>query len=338
MTYTEDITPTLAWGVSENLVGDRLGPYPLDYPFSNWSDAVVPTPGTAVPFRDQERHPIALARQEADYRTVFFSFPFETLPEAGRAGVMERVVGWLSWLGGSTFAADRGAVAPGDTLTYTLEVQNDGLSAVTASLSNTLPADIIMVDGSVTGPGSYDPSTRRLSWGGLLDPGEDVTFTYRAVVVTGTAVSSPLVNTARLGLEDRHVHFRRAAVVRVNAPDLSASDFQCGPSPARPGSRVTCTLALANAGPGDAPEAMVANPLPVDTTLVPGSLTWTGGGAAEVLGGAVRWTGSVGSGAYVTLTYRLTLPVHPMHPPLYNVAFLADGVGGAWERAAGGLR
>ena len=142
MNYTEDVTPTLASGVSADAVGDRLGPYPLSYPFLNWSDALVPAPGTAVSFREEERRPIALSRQGDSYRTVFFSFPFETLPETGRAEVMERVVGWLSWLGRSAFLLDREAVIPGDTLTYTLRIQNDGPGAVTAALSNTLPGGL----------------------------------------------------------------------------------------------------------------------------------------------------------------------------------------------------
>ena len=333
MTYTEDVTPTLAWGVPEDPIGDRLGPYPLDYPFHNWSDAVVPTPGTAVPFRDQERRPIALARRAASQMAVFFSFPFESLPEAGRAEVMERAVGWLSWLGGSTFTADRSAVAGGDTLTYTIVLRNGGRDVVSASLSNTLPLSLTLVPGSLTGPASYHVLTRRLSWEGSLGPGVAVTSTYRVTVALGSPVGFPaIINVARLGLEGQGIRFRRSVVTRVGAPDLSASAFQCSPSPDRPGAVVTCTLGLANAGPGDAPGAMITNPLPADAALVPGSLAWVGGGTAEALTGTVRWTGPLSGGAQVTLTYQLTLPANPVHPPMYNVVFLEDGLGGAWER------
>ena len=62
------------------------------------------------------------------------------------------------------------------------------------------------------------------------------------------------------------------------------------------------------------------------------SVAWVGGGAVEVLTGTVRWTGPLATGAQVTLTYGLTLPAQPLHPPLYTVAFLEDGVGGTWER------
>jgi uncharacterized repeat protein (TIGR01451 family) len=332
MTYTEDITPTLAWGVPENTIGDRLGPYLLSYPFQNWSDAVVPAPGAAVTFRDQERRPIALAQQGVDCRTIFFSFPFETLPEAGRAEVMDRAVGWLSWLGGSTFAADRSAVSSGDTLTYTIFLRNDGPETVSASFSNTLPLSLTLAPGSLTGPAAYYTPTQRVAWQGPLGPGAAVTSTYRVTVAAGVPAGTPISNTACLGLEDQGIRFRRPAVVRVGTPDLSPSVLQCSPSPARPGTRVTCTLALANAGPGDAPAAAATNLLPTDTVLVPDSLAWTGGGAAEALTETVRWIGSLSAGARVTLTYQLTLPAIPVHPPLYNQAFLEDGEGEAWER------
>ena len=78
---------------------------------------------------------------------------------------------------------------------------------------------------------------------------------------------------------------------------------------------VTCTLDLVNAGIGDAPGAMVTNPLPADAALVPGSLAWVGGGAAEALTGTVRWAGPLSGGARVTLIYELALPTNPVHPP-----------------------
>jgi len=339
MGYTEDVTPTLACGVPENPIGDRLGPYSLDYPFRNWSDALLPTPGTAVSFRDQERRPIALARQEGaggadgEYKTVFFSFPFETLPEADRAQVMRRVVGWLSWLGDSTLSADRGAASGSDVLTYTIALRNSGPEAISATLSNTLPSSLTLVSDSLTGPAAYDPLTQRFSWEGPIGPGATITFTYRVTVAAGLPTGTLIANTACLGLEDQNIRFHRAAVVRVGTPDLSSSAFRYDPSPARPGAMVTCTLALTNTGPGDAPQATLTNLLPEDATFVPDSLAWVGGGIAEALTETVRWTGSLSTGGQVTLTYQLTLPTSPTHPPLYSVAFLEDGTGGTWERS-----
>lgn len=332
--YTEDITPTLAAGVPENPIGDRLGPCSLSYPFTNWADAVTPAPGDAVPFRDQEQRPISLARQEGSYRTTFFSFPFETLPEADRAEVMERVAGWLGWLGGSIFTADRGAASGGDALTYTIALRNDGPQAVTASLSNTLPLSLTMVPGSLTGPAAYDAPTRRVSWEGELASGAALTFTYQATVALGIPAAAAIVNPARLGLEKQGVRFHRAAVVRVGAPDFSSSAFWCSPSATRPGRVVTCTLSLTNDGVENANAATVANPLPEGATFITGSLAWEGGGAAELLDGAVRWSGHLSVQDRVTVTYQLALSASPIQPPLYSTAFLDDGMGGAWERDA----
>ena len=334
ITYTEDVTPTLAQGVPEDPVGERLGPYPLSYPFRNWSDALVPAPGAAVPFRDQRRNPIAVARRDQDLSTLFLSFPFEALPQAGQAEVMERAVGWLSWLGRSTFTADRNAVSDGDTLTYTLVVRNDGPETVSASLSNTLPLSLTLVPGALTGPASYQATTRSFSWTGSLEPGAAITSTYRVTVTSSPAAdNSTILNAARIGLEDQGIRFRRSALVRVGAPDLSSSAFQCDPSPGRPGAVVTCTLNLANVGPGDAPDVSVTSPLPMGASPITDSVAWTGMGVAQMLTDTLRWSGPLSSGARMTLTYQLTLPGDILHPPLYNVAFLEDGVGGAWERA-----
>ena len=96
---------------------------------------------------------------------------------------------------------------------------------------------------------------------------------------------------------------------------------------------VTCTLALVNGGPGNATIVSATNPLPTSAAFVSDSLTWIGGGAAEVASGTLRWAGPLDAGGQVTVTYGMTVPGEVLHPPpLYSVAFLEDGAGGSWER------
>ena len=211
-------------------------------------------------------------------------------------------------------------------------LRNDGPGTTSTSLSNTLSLSLTLVPGSLTGPAAYSPSARRVSWEGQLEPGAAITFTYRVTVATGIPAGRFIANAARLSLDEQGISFYRDAVVRVIAPDLSPSALWCDPSLARPGAVVTCTLALANAGPGDADQATATNFLPEDTTLVPGSPTWMGGGTVQVPTGTVKWAGSLSAGSQVTLTYQITLPADPLHPPMYSVAYLEDGVGGVWER------
>ena len=330
--YTEDVTPTLAWGAPEDPIGDGLGPWELDYPFRNLSDNVEPAPGVAVPFRDQQRRGVALAHRQDKWAALFLAFPFEALPVAARPVAMERVVGWLSWLGASSFSADRGAVAPGDAVTYVLQVRNDGPTTVTAALSNTLPLSLTLLPGSLDGPATYLSLTHCISWVGQLGPQAGVAVTYQAVVTAALPAGALLTNTAGLGLEEQSIRFTRAAVVRAGAPDLTASTRWFAPAPARPAAVVTCVLVLHNSGPGHAVAATVTSTLPVGGAPVSGSLVVQGGGAAEWLTNAVHWAGPLDAGGRVTLTYRLALPGDPLHPPLYSVAFIEDGVGGRWER------
>jgi uncharacterized repeat protein (TIGR01451 family) len=336
LSYTEDALPTLARGVPGNPIGEGLGPWELGYPFENLSDAVEPTLGTAVSFRDEDWRGIGLARRDGSHATAFLAFPFEALPEEARPVAMQQTVGYLSWLGGSAFQTSPpvGGIEGGQTLTYTAVLHNDGPAAITASLSNTLPVSLTLAPGSLTGPATYDAPARRVSWEGALSAGASVTITYRAAVTTGLPALTPIANTALLGIEDQHIHFRHTAVVRVGAPDLFPSTLQCDPSPAQFGGTVTCTLMIVNAGPGDAPTVVVTNVLPSATTLITDSLKLEGGGTvAEVLTDTLRWSGALTAGARVTVTYQLTLPTDLAALPAYSVAFLEDGTGGAWERA-----
>ncbi|MCX8067426.1 MAG: DUF11 domain-containing protein, partial [Anaerolineae bacterium] len=340
LTYTEDVTPTLAAVVPENPAGVEeacssplpLAPsplltfgqergggggeaagggvrtctWPLTSPFRNWSDGLIPSPGTAVLLRDGNRHAIALARREDNYGTVFFSFPWETLPEEVRPEVLRQIVGYLSWLGSSSFRADRGAAVAGATVTYTLRLVNDGPGPVTAAVSTTFPADL----------GTAPP----LAWIGVLAPAEARTFTLPATLAEGLPPGTVVPHTARIALVEQGLVFSRTAWIRVGAPDLGPSALGCGPSPAEPGTAITCTLRLENAGPADALTA---------TAEVTGTLLWKATGASEGPG-TWTWSGPLPAGGGVTLTRKFTPPVGIG----YAVAFLEDGSGGRWERAA----
>jgi subtilisin family serine protease len=310
LTYTEDVTPTVAAVVPENPVGieevcsaDRpVCILSLTYPYRNWSDGLVPAPGTAVVLRDQNRNAIALARRTGNGATVFFSFPWETLPEEARPEVLRQAVGYLSWLGGSSFRADRGAAAAGATVTYTLRLVNDGPAPAVAAVSTAFPADL----------GTAHP----LIWTGVLPLGGALTFTLPATLAEGLLPGTVVPHTARIALPEQGIVFSRTAWVRVDTPDLGSSVLRCGPSPAEPGTAVTCALHLENAGPADALSA---------TAEVTGTLL-----ATEVPGMSWSWRGSLPAGGAVTLTRIFTPPVGIG----YAVALLEDGAGGLWERAA----
>lgn len=332
--YTEDATPTLASGVREDPVGDGLGPYSLSYPFANMADAVEPAPGTSVVFRDEHRRPIALLRRDDAYATEFMAFPFEALPEDERSTVMSQSVGWLSWLGGSTFQAGSGPASPGSTATYALSIRNDGPQTATAEVSITVPSGLAVDASSLPDLAQFDQGDGRIEWKTSVGSTSAVTMTYGATIEVGTPAGSLLNSTAAIRHAEHNIAFRRSASVGVGLPDLSESVLQILPtSTARP--LVTDTLSARNDGSADAADASVEIVLPAGTDAVSASLSWAGGGTASIEGGVVRWSGSVYSGAWLTVGCQVTLPATSRPLTLYGVAFVDDGSGEApLERSA----
>jgi uncharacterized repeat protein (TIGR01451 family) len=263
--------------------------------------------------------------------TLFFAFPFEALPAQERPLALERAVGWLSWLGRSSLEAEPSSVEPGERVTYTLTLHNDGLGTVTASVSNTMPADVDVVPDTFAGPGIYDPVEDRLSWQGAIGPDETLTFRYQACIVADTTRGESVVNAARILLEDHDIGFERRATVGVSVPDLSASTFGCEPEAVRPGRWSTCTLSLRNGGPVDAQRATARIYPPGQFAPNEGSL-WASEGAADWTGDVIAWSGPLAASSTATLTFKLQGPSEPVPRMLYGVAFLGDDVGGSWER------
>ena len=309
MSYTEDLTSTVVTGVKDNLVGDTLGPYTLTYPFQNWSDAITPTVSSEAAFLGDHGCPVGVAHQGSGFRTVFFSFPFEALDGAAAQATMEQVIGWLSRLGTSTLHADRTPVASGSAVTYTLVMRNDSPQGITrVTLSNTIPAHTSYVTGSLQpAQATYHPLTRTITWQGTLAASTAVTLTYQLSVTHPLSPSTYITNVARIEDADRGLGFRRQAIVRVNAPDLSPSTFTVDQSTARPGDALTYTVVLRNEGIIDAVGATISAPVPAHTTYVSGSLSVQGSGTLDDSDGLMRWSGTVSLDVPVTVTYRVVV-------------------------------
>lgn len=297
LTYREELTPTVALGGSGGL--GLTGRLALSYPFNNLADGVIPAAGAMEELYDPRGWAIGLTNLGADWKTAFFAFPFEALPAEARPGVMDRTVGWLSWLGGSTFEASARTVPARDVVTFTATLRNDGPEATTAALSNTLPAGFKYSQGSLVG-GSKDRET--IYWRGTLPAGGEHTVRY-----AGTARET-LTNTAVISYAEHGLAFHRPVQVWVDAPDLTPSSLTAEPAVVLPGERVTYTLLIRNGGPAPAPAASAAWTLPSELTLLTGTLQWTGG-SANLEDQLVGWSGSVAAGQTITVTLTgLTLP------------------------------
>ena len=330
--YTEDITSTMATGINGHPVGDRLGTFLLNYPFHNWSDTIEPAQVTDTAFIGRHNEPIGLAHANENHKAIFFSFPFETLNETARAIVIERVVGWLSWLGESTFQANTGLAAGGERVTYTLTLQNDGpanLSGV--SVTNTLPLSLSLVPGSLAPPeASYTGG--EVHWQGAMAQGKKVVINYQAQIASPMPAASLILNPAQIHIVDHHLKFSRTTRTRVNAPDLDNSLYLASQDTARPGETLTYTLVLRNDGLADTPPTWIlTNPVPSNTTLVPSSLALQGGGSANETDGVITWTGTLFRAQPVTLTYQIVITNYAGYD-IVGYAWLTDGYGEEWEK------
>jgi len=256
---------------------------------------------------------------------------------------MSRLVGWMSWLGGSGLHADRWVAQVGDTVSYTLALRNDGPKTIFGgAVSNTLPASTTL-EGGPTGGASYDPQNRRITWAGDLAPGTAVTFSYQLRLQD--ALSPVLVrNAADFFLGEQRLHFQRQADVYIATPDLSASTVTMSPenpsqtpATAKASTEVAVTLVARNNGLADGSNVSVENPLPWPLRLITGTLSSHGVGTAteRTQENRVSWQGEIAAGASVTLTYRaIAPPVLNLNLWVYNAARLQVSPGGAWEQGA----
>ncbi|MBN1314369.1 MAG: DUF11 domain-containing protein, partial [Anaerolineales bacterium] len=292
--HTEDVTPTLTYGAGGKLA--FYGQYPLTYPFRNFSDGLIPAQGSRVEIIDDSGWSSGLSNRGDNWKTVFFSYPFEALPEANRADMIEGITGWLGWLGQSEFAANKRNILEGETVNFTATLKNDGPEPVTAVYNNPLPAGLTLITGSLTGA-AWDG--KEIVWQGVLNPGEEY-----AVAFSGT-VTQTVENTAYISLKEHGLTLRRPVSILVDAPDLSPSILFANPSIMLPDETASYVLLLQNGGGADEPTASAKWNLPAGLSIISPTLT-ANGGSINRDGHQVQWWGAIAAGQSITITVEMT--------------------------------
>ncbi len=330
--YTEDFTSTTVVGVAESPVGSYLGPEEVSYPYKNFSDAITPAASAAVAFVGQEGQPNAVTNAGPDlqgrnipWRTTFFAFDPDGLSQATNRRLIQRVTGWLSWLGGSTLSVDKSLARDTDSLNYTLVLKNDGWQDVaSAYFTATFTSDLVPIPDSVTGGASWDAGQSAFVWSGPLAQGQNRIFTYQANINGPLPMGHVVSHTVWMGYDSHAIKFDRIAATSVNLPILSESTFNVTPDVGQRGSLLTYTLQVRNTG--------VADGLVTTTNLLPASLALTpnilkaGGGVLQTDGRVITWTVPVPVGDSAILTYTATVTDIPPGFVLRNHVLLDDGL------------
>ncbi len=331
-------------GAPGNVIGDQFsGGSMLPFPYNwNLSSAVQPLSGTQVILRGDSGQPFGLAREcatcPAAWRTVFMPFAFEVLTSPVKADLLNRITGWQSWLGHSSLAANRASVAPGEAVTYTLQLKLDdqvapGLhslmqspGALTTTLAISVPLDTNL---SVLSSTLSNSTTHNAGeWRGEVRFGEVLTFTFVAAAAPALSDGTPLTATLLAALEEPDIHFSRQALVHVNAPQL-ASTLTTQPPQPRWNSTLTFTLRVTNTGTANAPDASVMNAIPTGLRLFTPTLTLSGPGNTTLPGQRIGWQGVLSAGQAITLTYVVSTPAFTNDSvgAFYNAAQVDNGAG-----------
>jgi uncharacterized repeat protein (TIGR01451 family) len=207
----------------------------------------------------------------------------------------------------------------GGPVTYTIVVTNSGTYTVTGTVTDTVPATVTGVTWTcVASAGSScaaaSGSGNTINTSATLEAGDIATYTVSGTI-TATA-SGTLTNTANVALPawltDSNTGNNTASdsdTINLNANlGITKTD---GLTSINPGSAVTYTIVVSNAGPDGSTGSIVTDTVPATITGV----TWTCGaasggatcGAASGSGNAISTTANLPSGSSVTYTVSGTL-------------------------------
>ena len=253
-------------------------------------------------------------------------------------------------IGTSRKVVDKAQARPGETLTYTLVGRNTGGYTATLLITDVLPATPALQLLTDTIEASWGEAIWRpeanggyglLTWEGEVGPHQAVSIAF-AARLADTHVPSSVTNRATFYDVQSDVTIADEATTTLLLPDITRSSKAVDKLSTVPGRNLSYTLVAINSGAASA-LVTLTDTLPHLETVhwVPGSLAATRGQAtydaeANQGFGAVTWTGAVGAGDQVVISFALQVDDTALpSQPITNTALFVDQVGGQRvERAA----
>ena len=320
---TLSVTTTEVLGLPAGPLGHDLGPWRLLYPFTNWSDAVVPARGAQGLLMDEHRLIAGVANSAARWRTAFFPFPLETLDDAARQKLLGRTLLWLSPLGESrleapSFAAEGSRIPITLTLGLAADAPRSGLRGRLP-----IPSGAAVAPDSVRGPWRLEADEGALVWAGALAPGATLTLTADLIL------PAPLPDAARVPLR-AHLYAGNGLTVTADAdvfvdvPWLVVQE-EATPGLLWPGETAHYTITVRNIGLLPT-TARLTDTLPAEIRPVAGS-AWASRGAVTATSSRVRWSDVLAPGEQAQVGFSGTLAALPVAAEIADRVEVTDDRG-----------
>ncbi len=194
---------------------------------------------------------------------------------------------------------------PGDLLTYTLTVVNDGPSVATAvTVTDNLPAGTLFQSAASSAACSESAGTVTCGPVDLIVSGS---ATYTVVVDTASSLTTALANTAAVtsSVPDPDTADNIDSATSTATPQANLVLTKSGPiAPVAAGEQFDFTIDVLNNGPSDAVAVNVSDVLPAGLTYVTSSVS--GGSGTELCTSAISCSlGTVVAGVTETITIRV---------------------------------
>ncbi|MEK2492765.1 hypothetical protein WN990_24750 [Kitasatospora purpeofusca] len=209
-------------------------------------------------------------------------------------------------------SADTSVVRPGDRITYTVTVTNDGQvdypgASFSDDLTKVLDDATYGNDATATaGAASYTAPT--LSWTGDLAVGASATVTYSVTVNNPVTGDGRLANTVVAPDSNCPPDSSDPACTTVLPARHLTITKSASPAQARAGEKVTYTVTVTNDGQSDIADASFNDDLTkVIDDAVYGNDATASTGTASYTAPNLSWTGALKVGEKATVTYTVTL-------------------------------
>ena len=189
-----------------------------------------------------------------------------------------------------TKAVDDTSPEPGDVLTYTLSVTNNGPAETGVILTDAIPAGSTFCDSTTlplgtcvdpSGPvppfdfpgGTFDPGQNAVVWTAAnLPAGGPHLLTFQVRVDPGAAAGSEVRNTATYESDGTPLFPSNPVTSMVVGPNLVVS--KTGPALLHPNEVATFEIQVQNTGAGSANVMLITDPLPSNATYVAETMEW----------------------------------------------------------------